>query len=694
MGNPRDQRLSLSSLHKPACVLGRLLLELDSSITRHTTRTYKCQTNSSMVALSSILQGASTLKACRTCNTQQYFAAGSTMAQCKCTFRLQSTMKGTDGFWSHENVTKISMGDIVFSESAPIHPIFRPENFSGVEYDALRPVLRLATSMLLSEHSLSFFYTVMCGEYMPPSGSQKEGTVHPSDLALTANQARAASRKLRMLSSIINFSPARTTHDSEHGCSAVTRPNYKVAHPALPNGFGSSIQFSRAFVDAIVADSAAAALALPDNAARVWNIFGFAKTLGHEVAHAGNIACRFRIAQREPFYGSYHSCSELGFHWENAVFGGLFTTFNFRVHSYFTMRPTLNGPRPKTLEFPQTVVFTPYPQNANVREYLAHGIFYSVRGTLGLFDVFTRVPMKTVATFLTSTYWATEANSSMVSVDSHIIPMLTGQSPGPAQRRLPPVQSAKGPRLLWLHSSAYNQKEYDTMLRLIAHNGKGKVMKGTYSMHEVETQLMAQTMARQEHLSAEVRELLRLHRMQTIGCSASEVVGHRKAPVRPSAGVGPKPIPMPVAVAAAAVLNGSSKPVTIPSCVSGAHSHSVAGSPNSVLTPAPSKSKHTLQTEAAQVAKSTRVVASNVHCDPAPSTEGVGEHPPTRQTSRSAESSMTYKAKTLTQQQTSHATSSGGLDSPSTCLILVECDLSGTWRSFQRNIQNCFQWIT
>lgn len=55
---------------------------------------------------------------------------------------------------------------------------------------------------------------------------------------------------------------------------------------------------------------------------------------------------------------------------------------------------------------------------------------------------------------------------------------------------------------------------------------------------------------------------------------------------------------------------------------------------------------------------------------------------------------MTYKAKTLTQQQTSHAASSGGLDSPSTCLILVECDLSGTWRSFQRNIQNCFQWIT
>ena len=499
------------------------------------------------------------MKTCGTCNTQQYFAAGSSKAQCKCTTRLQPSQKGTEGFYMVENVTKISMGDLVYSESAYIHPIFGAKNFYAVDYHTLKPVLRLVSAMLLSERSLRFIYTVMCGQYSPPIGCQMEGALHPSDVVLTADQRRAALRKLGMLASIIHFSPTDCAHDSEHGCSAVTRPDFTKQHPVLPNGYGSIIQFSQGFVDAIVADSTAAALGAPDNAARVWHIFAFAKTLGHEVSgHAANIAVRKRIAPREPFYRSYHGCSELGFHWENAVFGGLYSAFNYRTKTYSSMRQALNGNRVKLLDFSKTVVFTPYPQNANVREYLLRGNYCAVRGALGLFDVFTRTNIKTIANFLTSAYWAAEAQQCEATTARHTIPMLASRLLGTAEKTLAPLQPPRGPKIPFFHSAAMSQREYDSMLRLIADDGKGLVMRGQHSMQEVETQLAVLAMARQEISSVEAAELLRLTRMQSVGCSASDILGHCKPSITPANTIMPGPVARPMAVATAAVLNGSS----------------------------------------------------------------------------------------------------------------------------------------
>lgn len=645
---------------------------------------YRPVPNSSMVALSSILQGASAVKTCGTCNTQQYFSSGSSMAQCKCTTRLQPTMKGTDGFWKAENVTKISMGDIIYSQSAPIHPICRPENFSGVDYDTLKPVLRLASAMLLSEHSLRFLHTVMCGEYTSPTGDQKEGTLHPSDLTLTADQKRAALRKLRMLTWIVNFLPTDTAHDTEHGCSAVTRPNYGKSHPVLPNGRGSIIQFSQGFVDAIVADSAAAALGAPDNAARVWNIFAFAKTLAHEIAHAANVAVRNRIAPREPFYGSYHSCSELGFHWENCVFGGLYTAFDLRVKNYFSMRKTLNGDRPKTLDCPRTILFTAYPQNANLREYLLRNNNYAVRGTLGLFDIFTRVPVKTVATFLTSAYWTAEAQAGGCPIDSHLLAMFAGDEvqAGPARTRLAPVRTPRGAKLLWFHSAAMNQKDYDTMLSLIAGNGKGVVMKGQYSMHEAETQLTGLAMVRQEISLNEVAELLKLTRLYSMGFSATEMLERINSVAGPSAGAKPRPFSMPMAVAAAVAMSGASTPVATRALVSGTATQKASAVSKIVGQASWTDSMPIVRPIVDENAKrkTAKAVANQAGCNEVPSPRGAGR-PDGRCIYSRSHADMPNHASSVGQVRDDH----DELDSPDTCsAIVVECDFREVWISLRR----------
>ncbi|KAK1065509.1 hypothetical protein LTR12_004006 [Friedmanniomyces endolithicus] len=208
-----------------------------------------------------------------------------------------------------------------------IHPIFSRDNFPGADYDVLSPALRLASRILMSERSLTHYYTVLFVEVTAvpyPAGSGREGQVYgalyPPNYPLSVRQTQLVQQELvNMAKSVkfrrMDFGTEGTQGMMESGKS--TQRNCYV-RPGF-HGLPSTVFYSEELYGRLPhAYHATMGTDFPDKLLERY--FNLVTTLLHELAHS--VRCSVMGHAGETVFIGANALSEAGFDYENAVFGG------------------------------------------------------------------------------------------------------------------------------------------------------------------------------------------------------------------------------------------------------------------------------------------------------------------------------------------------------------------------------------
>lgn len=228
-------------------------------------------------------------------------------------------------FRNLERAKDVRLGDL----DNAIHPVFGVQNFEDdLDYEILRPSLRLA-SLLLEEPSLfSFWHAMFFGPEtelldldLETRHSQKMFSYCRTDGELSAEDIVKTGEKLLALAKVIRFIRKEDQNMSRLGGCCISE---KCEMPETFWGVGSRILYRDNFYN----DLRSLELNPKDPDTREhdhdWELltsrFGFAILMLHELAHAAQSAVLGHDSYEHFFEDDV--VAEAGFAWENFVFGG------------------------------------------------------------------------------------------------------------------------------------------------------------------------------------------------------------------------------------------------------------------------------------------------------------------------------------------------------------------------------------
>jgi len=208
-----------------------------------------------------------------------------------------------------------------------IHPIFSRDNFPGADYDVLSPALRLASRILMSERSLTHYYTVLFVDptAVPyPAGSGCEGHVYgafypPSD-PLSFRQTQLVQQELVNIAQSVKFRRMDFGEETTQGMMEAGESTQRNCYvrPGF-HGLPSTVFYSEELYGRLPhAYHATTGTGFPDELLE--HYFHLVMILLHELAHG--VRCSVMGHAGETVFIGNNALSEAGFDYENAVFGG------------------------------------------------------------------------------------------------------------------------------------------------------------------------------------------------------------------------------------------------------------------------------------------------------------------------------------------------------------------------------------
>ncbi|KAK0337648.1 hypothetical protein LTR91_013720 [Friedmanniomyces endolithicus] len=208
-----------------------------------------------------------------------------------------------------------------------IHPIFSRDNFPGADYDVLSPALRLASRILMSERSLTHYYTVLFVDptAVPyPAGSGCEGHVYgafypPSD-PLSFRQTQLVQQELVNIAQSVKFRRMDFGEETTQGMMEAGESTQRNCYvrPGF-HGLPSTVFYSEELYGRLPhAYHATTGTGFPDELLE--HYFHLVMILLHELAHG--VRCSVMGHAGETVFIGDNALSEAGFDYENAVFGG------------------------------------------------------------------------------------------------------------------------------------------------------------------------------------------------------------------------------------------------------------------------------------------------------------------------------------------------------------------------------------
>lgn len=257
---------------------------------------------------------------------------------------------------SSTNLFERSLGDL----SKPIHRIFRRSNFDlqDHEYDLMRPGLQLASRLISPPTPISFWHTIMkrdVREIKYPLHPLGENVVHyeffDSPATLTAPQVREVEAALIRIADITRFavdeddelSPwCMETCLSEDGSLVSTIKIPRAAFREMQKAADKSTNNN-------------------DEDYSIVTSFMLARTLVHELAH---VVYHLYYGDDEFYYLPGQAVDEVGFTWEDQVFGGL---VNYKVFYRDNLVPSYHA------------VIHPWPNAHMISKYLQTGDRIGIR---------------------------------------------------------------------------------------------------------------------------------------------------------------------------------------------------------------------------------------------------------------------------------------------------------------------------
>ena len=268
-----------------------------------------------------------------------------------------------------------------------IHPIFRPTNFPGANYAALRPALQLASLLIDTDCLLDFWYAIFFGEKKKryDDGTQREVLAYYRRPGGLSHKDRAATRlKLRALGNMFKFYP-NSKERAVGGCQyadgfLLSAPEdlgifrYPVDHIWYQSERYEHIcEFYRA--------ASCSNVSAEEISHMQRTYLRFAATLVHELAHAAVYA---ELSDETATVFEDSEFTEDGFAWENFSFGGVIVTY---------------------MERKEMTHLQPWPSMAYVRNYWRDYGYILGRDTGVNIEPRFLLPKSYVAQFFKAEFW-------------------------------------------------------------------------------------------------------------------------------------------------------------------------------------------------------------------------------------------------------------------------------------------------
>ena len=216
-------------------------------------------------------------------------------------------------------------GAEIFPLDNGVLPLLAENQFPGLRWDVLRPVMQVASKLLESPASQEYLYAVFISRLRDiPCADQPSRTyrsIFRKETLLTAKERKVVKRRLQQMAAYVTFSISDIEGKDVQGyCQAQAT---KVRGISGCSGVASHIVLNRKcykqYCDHFDRTSADSAQEHKDRVQRL--AFRMVTTLCHELAHA---FCHARFSPKSRGLGFENQCiSEEGFDWESCVFGGM-----------------------------------------------------------------------------------------------------------------------------------------------------------------------------------------------------------------------------------------------------------------------------------------------------------------------------------------------------------------------------------
>jgi hypothetical protein len=230
--------------------------------------------------------------------------------------------------WSFQNFTREIRREVLVKEltSMPDPPAWPTRDLGrklpAQTYDRLLPAFRLASLFLLK--SLPFFWNISFAPY--------RGTGKQVELVLDGvwNKQRDAQICLRLDEMAKKYYLLHSMYGWEMGATGMTSYTYGTLDPNLPNAKSALPNSQKSkYIWTFISKESMDLVGSPDwpnlpLAIQQRVLFQFASLLMHELAH---FAIMFRgdqqLIEHEPYYCRSEPYREMGFSWEQYMFGGV-----------------------------------------------------------------------------------------------------------------------------------------------------------------------------------------------------------------------------------------------------------------------------------------------------------------------------------------------------------------------------------
>ena len=207
-----------------------------------------------------------------------------------------------------------------------VHPIFRRNNFPGVEYEVLVPVLRLASLLIDTDCLLDFWHAIFFGERckLHPEGDGIDDDTTYVNFSRRRAQLSARDRamtrlKLGTLSHMVKFyaDPSQEADSAEAWCQDERKLDGCPYDLGNVEGVVDRIMYSeKSYLDL----QRLSTEEHPDQDALEWKWLFMAVLLTHELAHGAGFMA-FGPDAETIFEGG--TIGEIGYEWTDHIFGGL-----------------------------------------------------------------------------------------------------------------------------------------------------------------------------------------------------------------------------------------------------------------------------------------------------------------------------------------------------------------------------------
>jgi len=232
---------------------------------------------------------------------------------------------------------ELDLGDL----DNAIHPVFREQNFPADAYDTLRPVLRLASQLITTECLLPFWHAMFFGLENEVEEESRRYEVPMFQFRRPENRILPSERTQTKLA-IFSMGPSVRFHPvsegpEEDGLGSAYRPDpgaitYTLVDENLPSRFPGGCGSRIYYVDEKLEE-----LRAPANSyITLQRRFLFAVALIHELTHVAHNAVTTNDTSFERWFED-EIVGEVGYSWENLVFGGRIDYCRFERLSTLTV---------------------------------------------------------------------------------------------------------------------------------------------------------------------------------------------------------------------------------------------------------------------------------------------------------------------------------------------------------------------